>query len=107
MGKKIVAAEFVDLNFLDSVDVELQKTFQDIGRVKGSDAHEKSRLGANTSWIKMGKPTIDGLRLALYDNKFCVSNEIDDPNSLPNLSINNLTIKKMTHCGIIGENLLR
>ncbi|MCG2852450.1 hypothetical protein L5654_02110 [Klebsiella grimontii] len=49
----------------------------------------------------MGKPTIDGLRLALYDNKFCVSNEIDDPNSLPNLSINNLTIKKMTHCGII------
>ena len=40
MGKKIVAAEFVDLNFLDSVDVELQKTFQDIGRVKGSDAHE-------------------------------------------------------------------
>ncbi len=42
----------------------------------------------------MGKPTIDGLRLALYDNKFCVSNEIDDPNSLPNLSINNLTIKK-------------
>ncbi|WP_338423870.1 TrlF family AAA-like ATPase [Klebsiella grimontii] len=86
---------------LDSVDVELQKTFQDIGRVKGSDAHEKSRLGANTSWIKMGKPTIDGLRLALYDNKFCVSNEIDDPNSLPNLSINNLTIKKMTHCGII------
>ncbi|MGK3198918.1 TrlF family AAA-like ATPase [Enterobacter ludwigii] len=101
MGKKIVAAEFVDLNFLDSVDVELQKTFQDIGRVKGSDAHEKSRLGANTSWIKMGKPTIDGLRLALYDNKFCVSNEIDDPNSLPNLSINNLTIKKMTHCGII------
>ncbi|EPK0740576.1 hypothetical protein RRW91_03905 [Klebsiella grimontii] len=100
-AKKIVAAEFVDLNFLDSVDVELQKTFQDIGRVKGSDAHEKSRLGANTSWIKMGKPTIDGLRLALYDNKFCVSNEIDDPNSLPNLSINNLTIKKMTHCGII------
>ncbi|WP_407081518.1 TrlF family AAA-like ATPase [Klebsiella oxytoca] len=72
-----------------------------MGRVKGSDAHEKSRLGANTSWIKMGKPTIDGLRLALYDNKFCVSNEIDDPNSLPNLSINNLTIKKMTHCGII------
>ena len=50
----------------------------------------------------MGKPSIDGLKLALHDHFFCVANNDEDPNNIPNLHLTQLDIKGMMHCGSIG-----
>lgn len=98
---KIEAAEFVNLSFLDTVNPELSKAGKNLAKLQGSDAHECSRLGKRFSWIKMSRPSIDGLKLALHDHIFCVDNSIDDPNSTPDVFLKRLTISQMRHCGRI------
>ncbi|SGZ08879.1 TrlF family AAA-like ATPase [Moritella viscosa] len=98
---KIEAAEFVNLTFLDGVNLELSKAAEHLAKLQGSDAHECSRLGKRYSWIKMSQPSIDGLKLALHDHDFCVDNSIDDPNSTPDVFLKNLNISQMQHCGRI------
>jgi energy-coupling factor transporter ATP-binding protein EcfA2 len=98
---KIEAAEFVNLFFLDTVNPELSKASKHLAKLQGSDAHECSRLGKRFSWIKMSRPSIDGLKLALHDHDFCVDNSTDDPNSTPDVFLKSLTISQMLHCGRI------
>lgn len=99
--KEIEAAEFLDLHFLNNVNPELSKAAAHLAKLQGSDAHECSRLGKRYTWIKMSKPSIDGLKLALHDHHFCVDNCIDDPNTTPDLFLKKITISKMRHCGQI------
>lgn len=98
---KLESAEFIDLNFLDTVNPELAQACSHLAKVQGSDAHECSRLGKQYSWIKMSQPSIGGLRLALHDHDFCVENGSEDPNSTPDLFLKSLNISKMQHCGRI------
>ncbi|EGQ8650461.1 histidinol phosphatase, partial [Vibrio cholerae] len=98
---KIEAAEFVNLTFLNKVNPELSNAAEHLARLQGSDAHECSRLGKRYSWIKMSKPSIDGLKLALHDHDFCVDNCTDDPNSTPDIFLKSLNISQMIHCGRI------
>jgi hypothetical protein len=42
----------------------LKKTFAE---VLGSDSHKMSEVGRGFTWVKMGQPTLEGLRLALLD----------------------------------------
>jgi predicted metal-dependent phosphoesterase TrpH/energy-coupling factor transporter ATP-binding protein EcfA2 len=98
---KIEAAEFIDLNFLTTVNPELASACSHLAMLQGSDAHECSRLGKRYSWIKMSQPSINGLKLALHDHDFCVENSVDDPNSTPDLFLKSLNISQMQHCGKI------
>jgi energy-coupling factor transporter ATP-binding protein EcfA2 len=98
---KIEAAEFINLNFLDGVNPELKKACEHLAKIQGSDAHECSRLGKKSSWIKMSKPSIAGLKLALHDHSFCVDNSEEDPNTVPDLFLSQLSISQMNHCGRI------
>lgn len=97
--RKIEAAECINLQFLDGVDHQLQKACSHLALVQGSDAHKSSQLGRRATWIKMSKPSIEGLKLALHDHIFCVDHGEEDPNSLPNLYLSELNIEKMAHCG--------
>lgn len=49
-----------------------------------SDSHSYKNLGKRYTWIKMTKPTLEGLRLALYDGEDSIRvskrTEADDPN---------------------------
>lgn len=101
---QIEAAEFVNLSFLDTVNPELLKAAAHLAKLQGSDAHECSRLGKRYSWIKMSQPSIDGLKLALHDNDFCVDNSVDNPNATPDLFLKSLNISQMRHCGRIPGN---
>ncbi|MEH6396537.1 TrlF family AAA-like ATPase [Pseudoalteromonas sp.] len=96
---KIEAAEFIELNFLDTVNPELASACSHLAKLQGSDAHECSRLGKGYSWIKMSQPSINGLKLALHDHDFCVENGVDDPNSTPDIFLKSLNISQMQHCG--------
>ncbi|PWB16982.1 histidinol phosphatase [Acinetobacter sp. AM] len=100
------AAQFIDHRLLQSsfIHQDLKNDCDHLAIVKGSDAHTLVQLGASFSWIKMGAPDIEGLKYALRDKNYCILNQIENPNQLPQAYIKKLTIKKMKHCGRIENN---
>lgn len=98
----VSAAEFCDLHKFDNVEPTLKKAVDRLAKVAGSDAHKPDDIGRYFSWLKMSRPSIEGLRLALLDHEFCVKNQPEDPNRLPDLFLSKLTIKAMRHCGRIS-----
>lgn len=99
--KSIYAAEFCDLNAFENADPELRKAVNALAKVGGSDAHSPADIGKHGTWVKMSKPSIEGLRLALMDDEFCIDNGTENPNREPDIFINSLIITKMRHCGRI------
>jgi ABC-type enterochelin transport system ATPase subunit len=102
--KAIYAAEFCDLDAFGNADSEFRKAINALAKVGGSDAHTPADIGKHGTWVKMSKPSIEGLRLALMDHEFCIDNRTDNPNREPDIFINSLTISKMRHCGRIPNN---
>jgi ABC-type lipoprotein export system ATPase subunit len=98
----VSAAEFRDLHKFDSAEPTLKKAVDRLAKVAGSDAHKPEDIGRHFSWLKMSRPSIEGLRLALLDHELCVKNQIENPNSLPDIFLSKLTITNMRHCGRIS-----
>lgn len=71
-----------DESWLDGSKAEVGRR---ISRVWSSDAHELEELGRRFTWVKMTRPDIEGLGLALMDGpdslKPAMSAEPGDPNS--------------------------
>ena len=79
--------------------------------VVGSDCHNFRRSvkpGDRFTWVKMGQPSIEGLRLALLDGAPLSVRRSDqeggDPNELPRLAIEALRVGNARHAGR-GESL--
>ncbi|MFZ4263804.1 TrlF family AAA-like ATPase [Sphingobacterium sp. HJSM2_6] len=56
-----------------------------LAEVIGTDSHVAEQVGTNYTWIKMGEPSLDALKLALHDREDGIirKDEItDDPNSI-------------------------
>lgn len=72
--------------------------------VLGSDSHHPSGSedkgqrypGSHYTWVKMGSPSLEGIRLALIDGKMSLkrSDETEDPNVLPDNMIEKFSIKE-------------
>jgi energy-coupling factor transporter ATP-binding protein EcfA2 len=101
--ESVFAGEFCDLNTLNEVKPDLKNAINRLAKVAGSDAHKPEDIGKHASWIKMSRPSIGGLRLALRDHDFCVKNQEEDPNNVPNLFLSKLTIYNLKVCGRIPE----
>jgi ABC-type lipoprotein export system ATPase subunit/histidinol phosphatase-like PHP family hydrolase len=99
----LTAAEFCNPDKFDDAEPSLKKAVDRLAKVGGSDAHKPDEIGEHFSWIKMGPPSIEALRLALQDHEFCVKNQTENPNSLPDIFLSKLTIKGMRHCGRISD----
>ncbi|PPD50520.1 MAG: histidinol phosphatase [Methylobacter sp.] len=99
--QSISAAEFCDLHKFDNADAELKKQVDGLAKLAGSDAHKPDDIGKHSSWLKMSRPSIEGLRLALLDHEFCVKNQAENPNCVPDVYLVKLTIQFMRHCGRI------
>lgn len=97
----VSAAEFCNLHKFDQAELSLKKAIDRLAKLAGSDAHKPSDIGKHSSWLKMSRPSIEGLRLALLDHEFCVKNQSGNPNHLPDIFLSKLTIKFMRHCGRI------
>ncbi len=95
----IFAAEFCDPGFYDNADPSLKKAMDRLAVLAGSDAHKPDEIGRHWSWLKMSRPSIEGLRLALIDHEFCVKNQDGDPNHVPDVFLRRLVIRSMGHCG--------
>ena len=65
-------------------------------RCGGSDSHSFDSVGQRFTWVKMTKPNLEGLRLALLDGEASLkpvrSGDIEDPNSHANQVIESITI---------------
>lgn len=74
--------------------------------VLGSDAHHPNKVGRSYTWVKMGTPSIEGLKLALLDGRDSIKRSDQHPDS-PNIySDNRLTsivINKTKYCGRNGQ----
>nr|VFK36568.1 MAG: PHP-associated [Candidatus Kentron sp. SD]VFK39635.1 MAG: PHP-associated [Candidatus Kentron sp. SD]VFK78057.1 MAG: PHP-associated [Candidatus Kentron sp. SD] len=97
----VFAAEFLDPHGLDDANSELKRALGHLARIGGSDAHAPEEIGRHFSWLKMGRPSIEGLRFALLDQEFCVKNQEENPNRSPDIFLSELTIESMRHCGRI------
>jgi energy-coupling factor transporter ATP-binding protein EcfA2 len=97
----VIAAEYRDLHAFDTADLQLRDCIDSRAKVGGSDAHTPGDIGRYSSWVKMSAPTIGGLRLALLDHRYCVLNQPENPNVLPDFYIERLSIVGMSHCGRI------
>lgn len=99
--KSVFAAEFCDLHKFDNAESPLNNAVDCLAKVGGSDAHKPDEIGRHFSWLKMSRPSIEGLRLALLDHEFCIKNQLENPNRLPDIFLSKLTIQAMRHCGRI------
>ena len=70
-------------------------------QVTGSDTHDFSDDDFGTfTWIKMDKPSLDGLKIALQDGDVSVNRNMNDtPNNLPEYFIKSLEISKTKYIG--------
>ena len=98
----VSAAEFCDIHKFENGVPALKRAVDRLAKVAGSDAHKPEDIGRHSSWLKMSQPSIEGLRLALMDHEFCVKNQSENPNRLPDIFLSKLTIKAMRHCGRIS-----
>jgi energy-coupling factor transporter ATP-binding protein EcfA2 len=100
---RIIAAEFCNVNTFISAEEQLKKAVGNLAQLGGSDAHKPVEIARYYSWIKMGTPSMTGLRLALMDHEYCVKNQDKDPNYMPDIWFNKLEIRNMKYCGRIPD----
>jgi len=68
-----------------------------LAEIVGSDSHIAAQVGGNYTWVKMGEPSLDALRLALHDCEDGVIRKEDCPND-PNIINNRYFIKSISIC---------
>ncbi len=81
----LLAIELIDKAFAKP-DVYTQSKLR-LAEVIGTDSHIAAQVGTNFTWVKMGEPSLDALKLALHDREDGVirKDEITvDPNSISN-----------------------
>ncbi len=98
-NKKINAMELCDKNY-EKPPLYRDRKIQ-WSEVLGSDTHNfRSKNFGKFTWIKMDKPSIEGLKLALIDGKASVNQEMDDNlNQHTELMIESLEINKAKYIG--------
>jgi ABC-type lipoprotein export system ATPase subunit len=102
-SKHIIAMELCDLTKSKPQLYEDKKCAW--AEILGSDAHhptgEKSP-GSHYTWVKMGKPSLEGLRLALLDGLLSIKRSdrySDNPNEHGHLVIKDIQINEAKHIG--------
>ena len=82
----------IDESWLDGSRSEIKRR---LPQVWASDGHDFNELGRRFTWVKMTRPDIEGLRLALLDGApSSLKTELDDPNVHADLAIESITVDK-------------
>ena len=112
--KDIIALELVNTNIPRSHQFADSK--HSWVKVLGSDSHHPSGAsgqkyaGSHYTWIKMGEPCIEGLRLALLDGSLSVLRsdcERNDPNKHADLVIESVEVSKALYIGMAEDFILQ
>ena len=90
----------IDGSWLDGSKKEIGRI---IPQIQASDSHNFDNLGQRFTWIKMTKPDIEGLRLALSDGEASLkpsgSEESVDPNKHAPMTIEKITVHNAKFIG--------
>ena len=82
----------IDESWLDGSRSEIKRR---LPQVWASDGHDFNELGRRFTWVKMTRPNLEGLRLALLDGApSSLKTELDDPNVHADLAIESITVDK-------------
>ena len=91
-----------DSSWLDGSKPEVGRK---VSQVWGSDSHSFQSIGQRFTWVKMTKPNLEGLRLALLDGEAslmpALPGYVTNPNSYANQVIESITIHEAK---LIGRN---
>lgn len=77
-----------------------------LSEILGSDSHHPNTVGRAFTWIKMGTPSIEGLKLALFDgiDSLKRSDQFpDSPNVFAENRIISIKVNKTKYCGRRNE----
>lgn len=103
-----------NLDAIELVNTEFDKpaiyeqSHSELAEVIGSDCHRRAGIagqrypGSHFTWIKMGRPALDGLRLALMDGSPLSVQRHDavaDPNEISHLVIDGIEITEAQYAG--------
>ena len=89
----LLAIELIDKAAVKP-DLYIQSKLQ-LAEVVGTDSHIAAQVGTNYTWVKMGEPTLDALKLALHDGEDGIKRK-DDICVDPNVISNRYFIKSLT-----------
>ena len=85
----------IDESWLDGSKGEIGRR---ISRVHSSDGHDLNKLGRRFTWVKMTRPNLEGLRLALLDGtaslKLATREDPGQPNDHAALALESVTVHK-------------
>lgn len=74
-----------------------------ISKVWSSDAHRAEQLGRRFTWVKMTRPDLEGLRLALMDGadslRVATSDDAGHPNDHADLTLESVTVRNGKYIG--------
>ncbi|MDH4200651.1 MAG: AAA family ATPase [Spirochaetia bacterium] len=102
-SENIFCAEVIDPSFQFPELYKSKKT--NWAGIIGSDSHVPDQVGEKYTWVKMGKPSLEGLKLALMDgNDFSLipvydKNKEMNPNKEPDQYIRSIEIQNAQFCG--------
>ena len=86
------------------LDGSLPEIGRRLSRVWSSDGHSFAALGRRFTWVKMTRPNLEGLRLALLDGpaslKPALRNQPGNPNAHAALAIESITVHKGRFIGL-------
>lgn len=98
-------SDAVEIIFPDRSETKLQK-FTSLGlnipSLIGSDCHRRSEIGRAFNWIKMAKPSIEGLKLALVDGHSSTirsDSGAEHPNRSSDLLFHAISIENSRYAG--------
>lgn len=97
--KNLSGIELSDPTVFNDIDNDLARAVRKLAIVQGSDAHAAEKIGSRYTWIKMGTPSLEALKLALMDFEYSVLNQTEDPNIIPSSFVSRLSIENMYVCG--------
>lgn len=89
----LLAIELIDKSFVKP-ELYNQSKLQ-LAEVVGSDSHIAAQVGINYTWVKMGEPSLDALKLALHDGEDGTKRK-DEISIDPNIISNRYFIKSLT-----------
>lgn len=87
---------------LDGTDPSYRRKGGSLAIVHSSDAHELAHIGSRFTCLKMARPSMEGLRLALMDPDLSVhpsDGSLSDPNTHANCVIEKLSVMRTKHIG--------
>lgn len=100
-GVEVDPTKALDETWLNGSRPEIARR---LPRIWCSDAHQHAELGRRFTWVKMTRPDLEGLRLALLDGNESslvpvARGASDDPNTHASLLIEEITVNDAKHMG--------